>query len=121
VSWLFLLLVRSSSLLYLLPSPVASHHKQLGREDSKIENHNKKVRAAHENMVTKQRRLQELVAFGTSRDGAHEKAMTALEKSTIAFDKAVDGVKSLAGTGSGKVPLLLPRASVYLTGKPPGP
>ena len=40
--------------------------------------------------------------------GAHEKATAALEKATIAFDKAVNGVKSLAGTGSGKVPLLLP-------------
>ena len=43
------------------------------------------------------------MALETRRD-----AMTALEKSTIAFDKAVDGVKSLVGTGSGKVPLLLP-------------
>jgi hypothetical protein len=61
-------------------------------------------------MVAKQRRLQELAqaAFGAPPRGAHEKAMTALEKSTIAFNKAADGVKSLAGTGSGKVPLLLP-------------
>jgi hypothetical protein len=57
--------------------------------------------------------LQELAA-SPGRDGVHEKAMTALEKSTIAFDKAVDGVKSLAGTSSGKVPLLLPAASAYL-------
>ena len=48
--------------------------------------------------------------FGAPCDGAHGKAMTALEKSTVAFDKAVDGVMSLAGTGSGKVPLLLPAA-----------
>ena len=59
-------------------------------------------------MVMKQRLLQGLAAFGAPGDGAHEKAMTALEKSTIAFDKAVNGVKSLAGMGSGKVPLLLP-------------
>ena len=57
-----------------------------------------------------QRLLQGLAAFSAPGDasGAHEKAMTAVEKSTIAFDKAVNGVKSLAGTGSGKVPLLLP-------------
>jgi hypothetical protein len=36
--------------------------------------------------------------------------MTALKKSTIAFDKAVDEVKSFAGTDSGKVALLLPAA-----------
>lgn len=60
-------------------------------------------------MATKQRLLQGLAAFSEPRDDAHsKKAMTALEKSTIAFDKAVDGVKSLVGTGSGKVPLLLP-------------
>lgn len=63
-------------------------------------------------MLTKQRRLQELAASGSPHAGAHEKAINALEKSTIAFDKAVDGVKSLAGTGSGKVPLLLPAASL---------
>lgn len=59
-------------------------------------------------MATKQRLLQGLAAFSEPRDDAHKKAMTALDKSTIAFDKAVDGVKSLVGTGSGKVPLLLP-------------
>ena len=67
-------------------------------------------------MATKQRLLQgsQLAAFSEPRDDAHsKKAMTALEKSTIAFDKAVDGVKSLVGTGSGKVPLLLP-ATYYL-------
>ena len=40
------------------------------------------------------------------------RTVTALEKSTIAFNKAVDGVKSLAGTGSGKVHLLLPAANL---------
>jgi hypothetical protein len=60
-------------------------------------------------MVTKKRLLERLTASGAPSDGAHtKKAMTAVEKSKTAFDKAVDGVKSLVGTGSGKVPLLLP-------------
>jgi hypothetical protein len=64
-------------------------------------------------MATKQTLLQGLDVFASGapgRDGAQKKALTALEKSSIAFDKAVDRVKSLAGTGSGKVPLLLPAA-----------
>ena len=40
------------------------------------------------------------------------RTVTALEKLTIAFNKAVDEVKSLARTGSGKVPLLLPAANL---------
>ena len=40
------------------------------------------------------------------------KATTALEKSTVAFERVVDGAISLAGTGSGKVPLLWPSTVV---------
>ena len=40
------------------------------------------------------------------------KATTALEKSVLAFDKAVDNSKSLVGMGSGKIPLLLPSTHV---------
>jgi hypothetical protein len=36
------------------------------------------------------------------------RATIVFEKSAIAFEKAVERGKSLAGTGSGKVPLLLP-------------
>jgi hypothetical protein len=59
-------------------------------------------------MASKKRILEGLTVSGAPSDDAHKKAMTALKKSTIAFDKAVDGVKSLIGTGSGKVPLVLP-------------
>ena len=68
----------------------------------------KKLSTAHANMATKKRILEGLTASGAPSDSAYRKAMTAMEKSTIAFDKAVDGVKSLIGTGSGNVPLVLP-------------
>ena len=42
------------------------------------------------------------------------KATTALEKSTVAFERVVDGAISLAGMGSGKVPLLLPSTVVQV-------
>ena len=43
-------------------------------------------------MATKKRILEGLTASSAPSDSAYKKAMTALEKSTIAFDKAVDGV-----------------------------
>jgi len=39
------------------------------------------------------------------------KATTTFEKSTVAFEKAVNATKSLTGTGSGKVHLLLPSSA----------
>ena len=92
-----------------------SHHTQLVLEDLKIENQNKKVRAAHDTLVTKQNKVRALDCPGPSTGtnlNALMKATTALEKSTVAFDRVVDGAISLVGTGSGKVPLLLPPTRV---------
>jgi hypothetical protein len=77
----------------------------------KIESQNKKVRAAHGALVTVENRFQDLSASGPSTI-ALMKATSALEKSTVAFERVVDGAISLAGTGSGKVPLLLPPSYV---------
>ena len=87
-----------------------SHHTQLAREDLKIENQNKKVRTAHDTLVTKQNKVRALdcqcpgPSTGTNLK-ALMKATTALKKSTVAFDRVVDGAISLVGTGSGKVPV----------------
>lgn len=82
----------------------------------KIESQNKKVRAAHDALATKQKKVQDLSesAPGPS-NNALMKAMTALEKSTVTFERVVDGAMSVAGTGSGKVPLLLPPTHVVNT------
>src|SRR6266498_4647238 len=45
---------------------------------------------------------------------AFVKAMTTFEKSTAALEKAVNAMKSLAGTGSGKVHLLLPSTAILM-------
>jgi hypothetical protein len=85
----------------------------------KIESQNRKVRAAHEALVTKQKKIQDLSALdslsadpSSTGNAALTKATAALKKSTVAFDRLVDGAISLAGTGSGKVPLLLPPTHV---------
>ena len=72
----------------------------------RIENQNRKVRAAHNALVTVGKKFQDLSAAGST--NGLMKASSALEKSTVAFERVVDGAISLAGTGSGKVPLLLP-------------
>lgn len=79
----------------------------------KIESQNKKVREAHGALVTKQKKVRDISALDSpgptgSTNYALNKATTALEKSTVAFERVVDGAISLVGTGSGKVPLLLP-------------
>jgi hypothetical protein len=88
----------------------------------KIESQNKKVREAHDALVTKQKKVRDISALDSSSSGlstasgtnsnALMKATTALEKSTTAFERVVDGAISLVGTGSGKVPLLLPPTRV---------
>jgi len=60
----------------------------------------------------KQRTVQLLAASDPSHTIAIARATTAFEKSAVTFEEAVDTAKSLAGTGSGKVPLLLPRTHV---------
>ena len=84
----------------------------------KIESQNKKVLAAHDALVTKQKKVQNLSALDspgpTGSTNALMKATTALKKSTVAFERVVDGAISLAGTGSGKVPLLLPPSHVQV-------
>ena len=96
----------------LTTQTVISHQTQLGREDLKIESQNKKVRAVHNALITRQKKVQELSVLDslstTGSTNALMKATTALEKSTAAFERVVDEAISLAGTGSGKVPLLLP-------------
>lgn len=61
------------------------------------------MRSAHETLITKHR---ELAAYDSGRTTA------AFEKSAVAFERVVGMVKSLVGTGSGKVPLLLPSTHV---------
>ena len=99
---------------------VVSHHTRLAREDLKIESQNKKVRAAHDTLITKQKKVHDLSGPpGLDSPGPSTntlmKATTALKKSTVAFERVVDGAISLAGTGSGKVPLLLPPTHVDTT------
>ena len=53
-----------------------------------------------------------MLNFPSTSTNALMKAMTALEKSTVAFERVMDGAISLAETGSGKVPLLLPSTVV---------
>jgi hypothetical protein len=77
----------------------------------KIESQNRKVRAAHNTLVTKQKKVEDLSESALDSPGLM-KATTALEKSTVAFERVVDKAISLAGTGSGKVPLLLPPTHV---------
>ena len=64
----------------------------------KIKNQNKKVCSAHETLITKHREL-------TASDSGRTTAV--FEKLAVVFEGIVDMVKSLVGTGSGKVPLLL--------------
>ena len=66
----------------------------------KIESQNKKVvHAAHNTLVTRQKKVQELsvLDFPSTSTNALMKAMTALKKSTVAFETVVDGAISLAG------------------------
>jgi hypothetical protein len=72
------------------------------------------VRTAHENLLEKQRIIDAIAGSISepSRTDALVKAAGPFKKSTIAFEKAVDTTKSLAGTGSGKVHLLLPPSTI---------
>jgi hypothetical protein len=61
----------------------------------KIESQNRKVHAAHDALVAKQKKVQDLSVLHSSSPGtstnALMKAVTALEKSTVAFERVVDG------------------------------
>jgi hypothetical protein len=61
------------------------------------------VLLAHESLIQKH---SQLAASDSGRTTA------AFEKSAVAFKRVVDTAKSLVGTGSGKVPLLLPSTHV---------
>ena len=92
---------------------VITHHNILMREDNKIESQNKKVRAAHDTLIRIKEKVDKVSAPGTRNSSTSlvnmlSKATKSLEKSNEAFEKAVGGGMSLVGTGSGKVPLLLP-------------
>jgi hypothetical protein len=72
------------------------------------------VRTAHENLLEKQRIIDSLAGSTSepSCTNAFVKAAGPFKKSTVAFEKAVDAAKSLAGSGSGKVHLLLPPSAI---------
>ena len=93
---------------------VIAHHNTLMHEDNKIENQNKKVQAAHNTLIEIKEKVDSLTAAGNSTTPSNmlSKATKSLEKSNEAFEKAVGGAMSLVGTGSGKIPLLLPVEAV---------
>lgn len=88
------------------------------REDNKIENQNKKVQAARDTLIKIKEKVDNLnlstttAGNSTTPSNMLSKATKSLEKSNEAFEKAVGGAMSLVGTGSGKIPLLLPVEAV---------
>lgn len=67
-------------------------------------------------MVKNMARVEDLTAARDSEipSGMISKAIKSLERSNEAFEKAVSVGLSLAGTGSGKIPLLLPQRPATL-------
>jgi len=65
---------------------------------------------AHDCLLQKQDNLKALLSFGNIQhpSAALSKAKKSLEKSNDTFQKIVDAGWELIGTGSGKVPILLP-------------
>jgi len=65
---------------------------------------------AHDCLLQKQDNLEALLSFGDIQhpSAALSKAKKSLEKLNDTFQKIVDAGQELIGTGSGKVPILLP-------------
>lgn len=107
--------VRQRTVLLIKTCLVITHHNMLMREDNKIEDQNKKVQAAHNTLIKSKEKVDNLTAAAgnsTTPSNMLSRATKSLEKSNEAFEKAVGGAMSLVGTGSGKVPLLLPVEAV---------
>jgi hypothetical protein len=74
----------------------------------------RKVRPAHETLLVKQSVVKVLVGSTSESDSPYPltKATAAFERSAIAFAKTADASKSLTGTATGKIPLLLPSHAI---------
>jgi hypothetical protein len=94
---------------------VGSHHKALLAEDSKIEQHNKKLQQSKRSFATATTRIQKhttalanpaITPTGFQRHLKGLKASTAAQtKAHAKFDTITAAGRDLAGTGSGKVVL----------------
>lgn len=75
-----------------------------------MDSQNKKLRTAHNSLLQKEDNSEALLAFGDVQhpSAALSKAKKSFKKSNDAFKKIVDAGRDLIGTGSGKVPILLP-------------
>jgi hypothetical protein len=83
-------------------------------QDVVIEKHNKKVKTAFEGLAKANTRVQRFLDVNNP-EGL-EKALKAQKKADATYVKAVDSSAGVFGTGSGKVPFLLPHS---FTGRPP--
>ncbi|KAJ7210349.1 hypothetical protein GGX14DRAFT_363314, partial [Mycena pura] len=86
-----------------LKRKATAQHRVLEKEDARIENQNKRLKAAYDSRNAAERRLSE----GGSQV-ALERAVRGRDHAQNALEKAVTASRELAGSGSGKVGLLLP-------------
>ena len=97
-----------------------AHHRNLTREDQKIELHNQKLNEAHQAAHAARNRVADCqLALSNSmfscdsvrysrQEDALQKAERAEMKANAGFAKLVESGQMLAGTGSGKIHILLP-------------
>ncbi|EAU88652.2 hypothetical protein CC1G_01025 [Coprinopsis cinerea okayama7 len=76
-----------------------TYHRVLNEQDQRIENANKRIKTAHDGLVDQLHREME----HRSPSGARS-----IQRAKEKFEKALAGSVECAGTGSGRVPLLLP-------------
>ncbi|PPQ84978.1 hypothetical protein CVT25_010531 [Psilocybe cyanescens] len=97
-----------------------AHHHMLEGQDSKIEQHNKRLQSAYEKLTTARQGLslctEKLEQHCPIRDFEQYKrasealvrGQAKLQRAEIVFEKQVDAGRALQGTGSGKVGMYLP-------------
>lgn len=84
-----------------------TQHKVLSKQDTRIENQNKRMRTAYDAKIQAERKLQ-ILQSGAGSQTALERALHAQDRTQEAFEKVVAASRELVGSGSGKVGLLLP-------------
>jgi hypothetical protein len=90
----------------------ANHqHKSLAKQDARIQNKNKRLRAAHDLKMKAEEQLYTLRGRAGSQ-AQLELAQKAVERASDGFEKALAASREVVGSGSGKVGLLLPFSGV---------
>lgn len=87
--------------------PDNAHHQMLVTKDDAIERHNKRLKKSHNFKVAADTRLQSIQDQPTNPAGI-EKALQTKARADIAYARATTASLQIIGSGSGKVPILLP-------------